>query len=303
MHGSEVCYRKFLNAARFYSADVLVLGGDVTGKAVIPAVPVAGGYRVDGLGGRVLAEEEWLAYAKRLRDEGSYPVVLSEEEMAAAAADPVAKDKLFTRLILERLTEWMRLAEERLAATGVRCYISPGNDDPLEIDAVLNASSYVINPEDRVVDIGEGWEMITSGYANPTPWASPRELPEEALKERILTMIRNVRNLNRCLFNLHVPPKGTPLDEAPALDADLKPIVAAGQVATAHVGSSAVRELIVEYQPPLALHGHIHESRAATRIGRTLCLNPGSEYSDGVLRGVVADLVGGRVRAYTFTDG
>ena len=28
IHGSEVCWRKFLNAARFYQADKLILGGD-----------------------------------------------------------------------------------------------------------------------------------------------------------------------------------------------------------------------------------------------------------------------------------
>jgi len=56
------------------------------------------------------------------------------------------------------------------------------------------------------------------------------------------------------------------------------------------VGSTAVRELIEEYQPPLSLHGHIHESRGKTRIGETIAINPGSVYSEGSLQGAVIDL-------------
>jgi Icc-related predicted phosphoesterase len=71
----------------------------------------------------------------------------------------------------------------------------------------------------------------------------------------------------------------------------------------APAGSTAVREAIEELQPLVGLHGHIHEGRGETKIGRTLCLNPGSVYSEGVLNGVLLTLADGQVRDYQFTQG
>ena len=36
VHASDRVYKKFMKAAEFYNAQILVLGGDVTGKAIIP---------------------------------------------------------------------------------------------------------------------------------------------------------------------------------------------------------------------------------------------------------------------------
>ena len=36
VHGSERCFRKFLAAATVYEAEVLLLGGDVAGKGLVP---------------------------------------------------------------------------------------------------------------------------------------------------------------------------------------------------------------------------------------------------------------------------
>ncbi len=69
------------------------------------------------------------------------------------------------------------------------------------------------------------------------------------------------------------------------------------------VGSNAVRSAIEKYQPLVGLHGHIHESRSAQKIGRTMCINPGSEYGEGVLRGVIVDLSKQKLENYTFTIG
>lgn len=305
VHGSEVCFRKFLNSAKFYQAQVIVLGGDITGKAVVPLVDIGGGrVRVEGFGPPREVEPDDLPRVERqIQDSGSYPWRLAPDELQALRADPVLQEQLFRKAMVRSVARWLELAEERLRDTGIRCYIGPGNDDIPEIDAVLSSSRYVVNPEDQVVEIGEGWEMITSGVANPTPWQSPRELPEDLLYARIRPMAERVANPDRAIFGLHVPPVDTPLDEAPALDENLKPIVSAGAVRTAHVGSTAIRRLIEEFQPALGLHGHIHESKGTVRIGRTLCLNPGSEYGEGTLRGALVQLGPQGVKDHLFVAG
>ena len=210
---------------------------------------------------------------------------------------------LFKRLMIERLKSWIALADERLAGTGTKCYISPGNDDYFEIDEVLDSGRHVTNPEGKVVEIGGRHEMITLGYANRTPWDSPREVDENALQKKIDGMAEKVKEMPCAVFNIHVPPIGTPIDQAPRLDKELKPVVSGGEVVMVSAGSSAVRDSIKRYQPLIGLHGHIHESRGMVKIGRTVCLNPGSEYSTGILRGVLCELDEDAVRSYLLTSG
>jgi Icc-related predicted phosphoesterase len=148
----------------------------------------------------------------------------------------------------------------------------------------------VINPEEKVVEIAPGIEMISFGFSNPTPWNSPRELPEEEIKKRLTVLADKLSYSGTSIFNLHVPPYDTLIDQAPKLDADLKPVVEGGQIAMTGVGSKAVREIIQKYQPSIGLHGHVHESTGAIRLGKTICINPGSEYNDGVLRGAIVTI-------------
>jgi Icc-related predicted phosphoesterase len=70
-----------------------------------------------------------------------------------------------------------------------------------------------------------------------------------------------------------------------------------------HVGSRAVAKMIEKYQPLIGLHGHIHESRGAQKIRRSLIINPGSEYSEGILKGAAIILEKGKVKDYVFTSG
>ena len=51
------------------------------------------------------------------------------------------------------------------------------------------------------------------------------------------------------------------------------------------------------------IHGHIHESRGTFKLGKTLCINPGSEYTEGILRGSLIELRGGKVRSQQLTAG
>ena len=92
------------------------------------------------------------------------------------------------------------------------------------------------------------------------------------------------------IWNIHCPPKDTDIDLAPLLGKDLKVQSGAEGVKMVHVGSQGVRDMIEKYQPLMGLHGHIHESSGFTFIGKTLCVNPGSEYGEGQLRGFVIEL-------------
>ena len=172
------------------------------------------------------------------------------------------------------------------------------------MDDILGSSSSVINPDQRLVELPGGFPMISVGYSNRTPWDSPRELDEADLTAVIDTEAARLADPGKAIFNLHVPPKDTPIDQAVALDAEFRPKMSGGSPLITGVGSSAVRDAIAKYQPMLSLHGHIHESRGEARIGRTLALNPGSEYSEGVLRGVIINLSAKKgVRGYQLVAG
>ncbi len=290
VHGADVLWRKFVNAGRFYGADVLVMGGDVAGKAVAPIVATEGGYRCDLVGGEPFGEYELEAVEGRLRAAGLYPHVVTEDELAAMHADPATATRVFKRVMIDAFAAWLALADERLGGSGICLYVMLGNDDEPELREVIAASQVAVDPEDVVVDLGEGFEMISCGWSNPTPWDSPREMPEEQLESHLEKLITGVQDPGRTVFNVHVPPISTAIDTAPALDANLKPVVRGGTVVMAPAGSKAVRNIIERYQPPLALHGHIHEARGTVKLGRTVCINPGSEYGEGVLHGALAVL-------------
>jgi uncharacterized protein len=291
IHGSDVCWRKFLNAAKFYGADVLVMGGDVTGKAVVPIVSAPGGFLVRQLAGeKLLTTAELDQVEARIRDMGFYPYHTTDEELDGTWDDRAAVHRVFIELMRESIGRWMALAEEKLSGTGVQVYVMTGNDDPPEMRELIAESSVVVDPEDKLIDLGEGISMISCGWSNRTPWDSPREMDEDDLDRHIEKLAADVPNPERSVFNLHVPPIRTAIDRAPMLNESLKPVVKGGSVLMESVGSEAVRRVIERHQPMLSLHGHIHESRGAVKIGRTLCINPGSEYADGVLQGALIEL-------------
>ena len=287
IHGSERCYRKFINAAKFYDAQVIILGGDMTGKAVVPVLKESDGTYQASIANnaRHVTEGELEALLNEIRFNGFYPYVTTPGELAEIEADPQGKAKLFQTAIRESLLHWLALTEERLKPLNTKVFISPGNDDDFIVDQVLNSSTFVINPEEKVVEVGPGMSMLSFGYSNPTPWNSPRELPEADLATRLSPLAAQLPYDGISIYNIHVPPIDTPIDQAAQLDANFKPVVHGGHVNMIGAGSKTVRDLIMKYQPTLGLHGHIHESAGAVRLGKTICINPGSEYSDGILRG------------------
>ena len=288
LHGSEVCWRKFLSAASFYKADVLICGGDMTGKAMIPLVDEGDHYEyaLSGQHQRV-ARDEVGAVETLIQRKGYYPVRMTSSQVAELDADPKKVQKLFTEEMCKTVARWMELADERLKDSKVRLFVAPGNDDELEIDEVIASAKRVELAEGKIIDIG-GFEMISSGWANPTPWHTYREAPEEELARRMEPMIRDIKHMDRAIFNFHPPPYGTSLDEAPALDENLK--IMHGGKALRHVGSTAVRAAIDRHQPMLSLHGHIHEGKGVTRLGKTLAINTGSAYEEGILMSAILEL-------------
>jgi hypothetical protein len=304
IHGSEVCWRKFLNAGAFHKADVLIMGGDMTGKAMVPIVRKNGGWELTLQGQRHLlsSEDELTAMEKRISDRGYYPIRLEPDEIAAWNADQSLVDARFKDEMLRNVERWMALADERLEGKGIRCIVSPANDDMFEIDPIIASAKLVELGEANTIAL-DGISLVSTGWANPTPWNTFRELPEDELRARIDELVANVADPRRAIFNFHAPPYGSNLDNAPKLDADLK-YVSGGQ-ALIPVGSRAVRDAINAYNPVLSLHGHIHEGRGAVKIGRTLAVNPGSTYEDGVLQAAIVDLdvKKGEVKRYLLING
>jgi uncharacterized protein len=304
IHGSEVCWRKFLNAGTFHKVDVLVMGGDMTGKAMVPIVARANDWRLSLQDQEYIlsTEDEVRAMEKRILDRGYYPIRLSEDEVKAWDADPTLVDARFKAEMLANVERWMALADERLAGKGIRCVVSPANDDIFELDPIIAAAELVELGEQNTIAL-DGFTMVSTGWANPTPWNTFRELPEDKLRQRIDDLLVDVDDRRRTIFNFHAPPYGSNLDNAPKLDADMR-YVSGGQ-ALIPVGSHAVRDAIVEYGPVLSLHGHIHEGRGAVKIGRTLAVNPGSTYEDGVLQAAIVDLDSkkGEVKRYLLING
>jgi uncharacterized protein len=304
LHGSGKCFRKYLNGGAIYNADVMVLGGDLAGKAIqsITKAP-AGRFKFSFRGASYDLEdgEELRRVEQLIADHGYYPYRADPGELADLE-DAGELDALFLSLISERLQQWLELADERLRPRDIPIYWMLGNDDPPELTAMLDAAPWGAHCEGRDVLVGEH-EMISWGYANTTPWHTFREMTEEELRSEFAVLAGELNDPERAIFNLHPPPFDTGLDEAPVLDENLQVQTSAGSARMAAVGSHAVREAIEEFQPLLGLHGHIHESAGFRKLGRTLAINPGSDYGTGVLNGVLVTLEPGKVKAYQFVRG
>ncbi|MFP3164083.1 MAG: metallophosphoesterase [Acidianus hospitalis] len=299
LHGSNVAFKKFLNAGKMYKVDVLIVGGDLAGKALIPIVDLGNG-KFD-VQGETVGKEGLQEVENSLANKGIYYAIMDKKEFEEIQDDKRKQDEIFKQAMIERVREWVKIADERLKDLGIPLYVNLGNDDPEYLFEVLKESEVIKITEGEVVDF-KGYEMLTYGYVNPTPWNTPREKKEEELYKELKSYVEKA-NPERAIFNFHAPPYGTNLDNAPLLDKTLKPVVKGGEIVFTHVGSTSIRKLMEEFNPLLGLHGHIHESRAFDKIGKTIVLNPGSEFSEGILHAAYVVLEDGRVKAHQFIIG
>lgn len=304
VHGSEICWKKFINASKFYETDVMILGGDMTGKAIVPIVAQGGGkYKVTLLDQENILDTQEAVdkMVVTIQNRGYYPYLTDPDEAQEISTNQRRSDELFLKEAMNTVQRWMDYADARLAASGLRCYVCPGNDDMFEIDEVIKQSKHVELVEGKVIQLDQHHEMINAGWSTPTPWHTLREESEDQLRQRIQVMIDQLKNVRNSVFNLHNPPYGSGLDEAPELTSDLRPAYAGRSLVP--VGSHAVLDLIDKYEPLLTLHGHIHEGKGTRKYRNTLCINPGSMYEQGMLHGAVIELKPNKVGNYVLTTG
>lgn len=291
-----------------YKPEILTIGGDLTGKGIIPIVE-----RPDGTFNATLFSKEYTMrnqqevdrLVEKIRYNGWYEWRCTSQQMDEFRASKERQAQIFSQVIPETMKRWVSMARDSLKGKNVKLFILPGNDDDFVVDEVLRdpGCDYIMNPEGRVVEIDADHEMISTGYSNITPWHAYRDIAEEELAQKIETMASQVKNMSGCIFNFHCPPFNTLLDTAPKLDETLKPVMSGGAMKMAPAGSIAVRNAIEKYQPILGLHGHIHESKGVEKIGRTMCVNPGSEYGEGIVRGCLINIDKDSVKSYLFTSG
>jgi len=298
LHGSETVWRKWITAQASYDVDVSILAGDLSGKVIVPIVKKPDGSyvcRYEGREERASDDEEVGQLMSNLRARGVYPYSTTEEEVQKLKSDPNGVEDLFRKVIVSELDRMLQLAEQSVPPEKM-IIVTPGNDDILELDAVIERHARIINPLGRVLKLPLGYEVISMDYSGPTPWNTPRECSEDDLWKKLEVLVPMVSgDWRKVICNFHDPPFGTRLDLAPKLDKNLRPVYTLGNPEFTNVGSRSVRRFLETYQPLLSLHGHIHEASGMERIGKTSAFNPGSEYRSGVLKAIVVDLSEGGI--------
>ena len=292
VHNSELAFRRFLSVPKLYDVDVLILSGDLTGKSIVPIVEREDGSYECRFRGKVLRADsgEKLEEIKaELLNRGIYPYVCTRQEVEELKNRPDMVDRLFQKLIVDRIRDWVEKLEEHIPADRL-VFLTPGNDDIFEIDEPIKGSGRGLYPLGRLVELENGYAMLSFDYSNPTPWNTPREDSEKGLWKRLEKLADLVdRDWRKIICNFHVPPYGTSIDLAPKLDKNLRPVYRFGEPELVNVGSRSVRRFLEEYKPLVGLHGHIHESAGYDKVGETIVFNPGSEYTAGILKGLLLE--------------
>ncbi len=296
MHGSEGVWRKFLNASAMLKVNVAICGGDLTGKMIVPVVKQKDGkYSYYHLKQTYTVDESEIEKAmKQIRGIGYYPYVTNESEYEEMVKSPKKVDEVFHKVMISTIKNWLDLIPQKVPSE-TKVIVCPGNDDRLAVDEIVNKHKHVVNGEGNILEIDASHAMVSCGWVNPSPWKTTREEEEEKLEERLEKYISQLKNAENAIFNFHAPPYQSKLDEAPLLDKDLNPLIQGGSVIMVPVGSKAVRKMIEKYQPFLGLHGHIHEAAGSMKIGKTYCVNPGSEYAEGILRAFLIEFKGNKI--------
>lgn len=304
LHGSDMCWKKFLNAAKQFDVDILLMNGDLAGKILVPAERDGSRWVVhfEGRPLEVETDAELEEVFTKARQMGQYPYLAERGEIQELRNSQPYLETVFRKVIRGSVTQWMELAQDRLKGSKTRLFVMPGNDDPADVAEVLTDAG-IENPEGKVIDLDSQHQMVALGYSNITPWKTPRELEEPEIRRRLEHDLSAVKEPALTIGAIHCPPFDSGLDTAPALDANFRVIHDTGQPRMTAVGSPAVREVIEKYQPLVSLHGHIHESAGTRKIGSTVAINPGSEYADGTLKATLVSIKGAKVLGHQFING
>ncbi len=300
-HGSDAVFRKFLASGLQYKANALMVGGDVTGKAMVPVIHQGGGRyeaRLFGEDKTASTPDELEKLKKAISSVGFYPIVLEPDEAQELESDPAKMGARFEREMCERVREWMKLAEEKLVPQHMTLYFMAGNDDLYSIDKVVGEFKSIRNPDMKHFEMDGGYEVVGLSNANLTPWLCARDIDESELTSKLDILGGLIEKPERTVAMIHVPPINSGLDTCPELDKNLKIITQGGQVVMKSAGSPAVKAFIEKVQPMLSLHGHIHESPGHVRNGRTLMINAGSEYAEGIMKAAIINLEDGKVKGH-----
>ncbi len=304
LHGSDATFRKFLNAAQVYKPDVMILGGDMTGRQVIPFIKFANGKAAFTWQGKdITAEPDEISnYERQVRSAGAYPFFTTPDQFTQLKSNPNDLKRTFRETICYSVLQWIEMADDRLGKAGIECYFLPGNDDDLLVDETFYKAQWVKNPEGKVLILRGEYEMISTGFTNLNPWRSFRELNEDQLLEKLESMAGRLNLPSRAIFNFHCPPYKTDLDFGVLLDSNLNPIGGEGNEQGGPLGSKAVRQIIETYQPLLSLHGHVPESSGIIKMNKTVCVNPGSEAEEGALHAALVVMDSQRVKGHMLTN-
>ncbi len=305
LHGSTMCFKKFVAASRMYDAELLVLGGDLSAKALVP-IRVRDSSAEFEIYGRSMSETGKGCVdraVERVEQVGLYPLVLEPGTEVRTEAESMSLPSTFHDAIKSRLRDWATHAAHKLGSRG-RIYTIPGNDDHPCIDTVLDESNVFVSVDRRVVEVGEGLVICGLGASNATPWNTFREMSEEAIADQLALLMAGVPTGAKCIWNVHVPPAGIGLDICDAPDVEGKKSWFANMSPRqVSAGSSSVAAAVRRYQPLLGLFGHVHEGRGAVKVGGTLCVNPGSEYFNSVLHAALIDIEDSSITAAQLISG
>ena len=263
------------------------MGGDVTGKVVIPLVEDADGSVTAELFGQ---PERAGTAGGAGRARAPHPLqrdVPARDDRRprstrVAGLTVEERETWFAEVMLHTFARWMALAEERLRRRRAKCFVMPGNDDPPGVDRAIEDAPGVTACDERVVELGAGYPMISLGYSNRTPFDSPRELEEDELYRRVEALAEQIDDLSACVFNLHVPPYASDLDTAPELDENLQVVLAGGAAEDGAVrvdgGPRADRALPAAGEParprPRVARGDADRPHAGDQPGQRLPHRP-----------------------------
>lgn len=300
-HGSDAVFRKYISACLEYEADAAIVAGDLVGKAIVPLIHkgngVYEGYLFDNKE-TASTSVELEKIKQKISNVGFYPVEMEQDEANEIADKPKKFEDMFHKVMIDRLAQWMELAEKHLGGKGIPLYLIPGNDDDPIIDSIISGHPGIINLDGNKFWFRDTYELIGMAESNITPWNCVRDVEEDKLGEKISRLVAMLEKPESSIWVFHIPPFDSLLDVCPVLDANLKMVTEGGQVLVKSVGSTSVRKAIEQYAPLLSIHGHIHESAGVRKVGKTLSINAGSEYAEGIMRSVMVNIEQNKIKGY-----